>query len=666
MFLYTYSRWLSSGLCVPQRRLVRIFRVYFPPVPPRISPAPQIINPGYPVRVDFSPTIKALGRPHRGVTGRPGPWYDPGMGLTQKMIEALPRSPGVYLLQDAQGGIIYVGKALNLRSRVRSYLGSDERPYAQHIRRNTAAIECLPTSNEKEALLLENQLIKAHRPRYNIDLKDDKSYVRIRVTTQEEWPAISITRRFVQDGATYFGPYSSAQATRKTLSAIGRIFPLRRCKNAEFNNRVRPCLYHSIGLCLAPCVRRDIRSEYEQMLGDLMAFLGGKDSELVARLEARMQRHAHAQEFEQAALVRDQIAAIRTTLLPQVIVGMSRADIDVFGTYLKRSLGRICALRICAGSIVDSHTFSVQADLQEDFTTQCILQFYLGQRQVPPLIYTDPLPPDHATLAQVLSEMRGARVQIRRAARGRPRQWLDMARQGAVSFQHGQGVSVLDELALAFHLPAIPYRMECYDISTLQGAHPVASRAVFIDASPEKSLYRHYRIRDVEGQDDFAMMEEVLRRRLQGDESRPDLIVLDGGKGQLNVCLKVLAALNMDKLPVIAMAKRRGQRQDRFFLPGRKDSILLPPRSLALKTLQSLRDEAHRFAVSYHRALRSHQIATSPLEAIPGIGPKKAAAILAHTAHLDGYASLNADDLAAIPGLNSRDIEAILSHLDTV
>lgn len=582
------------------------------------------------------------------------------MALTLKMIETLPRATGVYYMRDTHGHIIYVGKAIDIRSRVRAYLGADLRPLVSHIRERTTQVDFVLTANEKEALLLENQLIKSHRPRYNIVLKDDKSYVSIKVTTNHAWPGMYVTRRIVKDGARYFGPYASARATRGTLSAIGRIFPLRRCADTEFANRMRPCMFHQIGICAAPCVKKIAAQDYALMVSDLILFLEGRDKTLENQLNTRMRSLSESLEFERAARIRDQIAAIKSTLVPQAIVQYGGTDMDVFGAYRHTGHAEIAVLRISKGTIVDSATFSLATQDEPDFITPCLLQFYLGRKDVPPTIYTDTLPKDKDDLEAILSEMRGGTVNIRSAVRGRPKYWIAMAQDTALNNFRGE-TSILDEIARSFKLSTVPYRMECYDISTFLGDQAVGSRVVFIAGSAEKSLYRHYRITQVQAQDDFAMLGEVMARRFRDEaEPRPDLMVIDGGKGQLNMCLKVLKELGIETLPVVAMAKEHGGTKDRFFLPGRKDALLLPRGSEALKALQRLRDEAHRFAVTYHRALRS-KAAHSQLEDIPGIGPKKAALLLKYTADLS---ALDEQTLASIKGLNRSDIRAILSFLE--
>jgi len=584
------------------------------------------------------------------------------MALIQDMITGLPRATGVYLLRNTGGQIIYIGKAKNLRSRLRSYLTDDTRIYTQRICAQTDKIDYILTRNETEALLLENQLIKAHKPRYNIDLKDDKTYVRFKITLAHPWPGIFITRKVIKDGSRYFGPYSSAQATRKTLSAIGRIFPVRRCRDTEFENRSRPCMFHQIGLCMAPCVYRDIRKEYDQTLDDLISFLEGRNRDLERSLIQRMKSASDALNFEKAAQIRDQIDAIRTTLVPQAIVGDSFTDIDIFGTYRQHGQLQISILSVYQGILSDSHNFSVKEVFEEDLVTNSILQFYLNRTEIPPLIFIDTLPENRESLAAILSDMRGSRVTIRKALRGKPLQWILLAQENARNHSREKGSSVLDDIARAFHLGAIPYRMECFDVSNLQGAYATASRAVFIDAVPDTTLYRHYKIRSKETPDDFSMLKEVMERRLGSDEPKPDLIILDGGKGQLEVCLRVFREMDIPSIPVIAMAKARGKKSDRFFVPGRKNPVLLPERSGSLRTLRMIRDEAHRFAIRYHRLLR-RRATKSLFEEIPGIGPKKATALLKTLGRIEDLSQCSAQDLEHIPGLTEADRIAVLSLL---
>ncbi|HNY66532.1 MAG TPA: excinuclease ABC subunit UvrC [Deltaproteobacteria bacterium] len=584
------------------------------------------------------------------------------MALNPGIIADLPRSTGVYLMKNALGEIIYVGKAKDLRSRVYSYLGQDTRPSVPYIADQTDRVDFIVTRNEKEALFLENQLIKSHRPRFNVDLKDDKSYVRIKITVGEEWPRVSVTRKVVKDGSLYFGPYASAHAIRTTLSAISRIFPLRRCKETVFRNRTRPCMYHQIGLCSGPCGGKITKAGYDEIVSDLVTFLEGKDKELKERLKERMQREARNQNYETAAKIRDQIHAIEVSLVPQVVVGNAPTDVDIFGTYRLKDKAQIAVLHISRGTMTDSHTLVVHNTDEDDFMTNSMLQFYLRNNNIPPLVYADFLPGDREILEQILSDLRGSKVSIRRGVRGKPKLWVEMAQENARSYGRNKETSALDDLAKAFSLSAVPYRMECYDISSFQGSNPVASRVVFMGGAPDKTLYRHYRIRDIEGQDDYAMMEQVLRRRLAGDEAMPDLLIIDGGKGQLNVCTRVLESLGMGSIPVVAMAKPRGAKNDRFFFPGRKDAVFLPERSEGLRLMQRIRDEAHRFAVKYHTHLRSKAVSTV-LEEIPGIGPKKARCILKHTAHLSGLSQIGVEDLEGCPSITKGDVERIIKFV---
>jgi excinuclease ABC subunit C len=350
------------------------------------------------------------------------------------------------------------------------------------------------------------------------------------------------------------------------------------------------------------------------------------------------------------------------SLVPQVVVGNTPTDVDIFGTFRLQDKAQIAVLHISKGTMTDSHTLVVHNTDEDDFMTNCMLQFYMRNNNIPPLIYADFLPEDREILEQILSDLRGSKVSIRRGIRGKPRQWVEMAQENARSYGRNRDTSALDEVAKAFHLSTIPYRMECYDISSFQGSNPVASRVVFMGGEPDKSLYRHYRIRDIEGQDDYAMMEQVLRRRLEGDEAKPDLLVIDGGKGQLNVCSRVLETLGMTSIPVVSMAKPRGAKNDRFFTPGRKDAVFLQERSEALKLMQRIRDEAHRFAVKYHTHLRSKAVSTV-LEDIPGIGPKKARCVLKHTAHISGLSQIRPEDLEGCPSITKGDVERIIKFV---
>lgn len=425
---------------------------------------------------------------------------------------------------------------------------------------------------------------------------------------------------------------------------------------------MRPCMYYQIGMCSGPCANRITKERYDEIVGDLTAFLEGKNKFLEQRLTERMEKEARAQNYEAAAKIRDQIFAIRDILVPQVVVGDAPADIDIFGVCRYRDNVRIAVLHITKGTLTDSNTFAVQNTEEDGFMTNCILQFYLHNNTIPRFIYTDILPEGGDILEQILSDLKGAKVSIRKGVRGKQKQWVEMARENACSYGKKTDISALDEIADAFHLEVVPLRMECYDISSFQGSHPVASRVVFVAGEADKDLYRRYRIRGIQGQDDFAMMEQVLTRRLKSDEIKPDLLVIDGGKGQLGVCIKVLEHLGFSSIPVVAMAKPKGVKTDRFFVPGRKDAIMLPPRSQALRLMQQIRDEAHRFAVKYHKNLRSRTISTV-LEKIPGIGPKKARSILMHTAHISELSRLKPEDLKGCRNLTEKDVSQVLEFV---
>lgn len=594
-----------------------------------------------------------------------GTCYHKGVALTEDMVKSLPRATGVYLLKDARGVPVYIGKANDVRSRVRSYLAEDGRPFTSRIAGETARVDFILTRNESEALLLENQLIKKHRPRYNIDLKDDKSYVRIKVSLSHPWPSISVTRTILKDGSRYFGPYASAQSTRRTLSALGRVFPLRRCKDTEFRNRKRPCVYHSIGMCLAPCVRPHVRREYDQAVLDLIEFLEGKDRDLVENMRRRMLEAADRLDFEEAARLRDRINALESTLVPQAVIAGTSSECDVFSFFESGPVVTVSVVRIAKGAIEDSRALSLRKAAQDDVVSMAVLQFYLAGNTVPPLVYLDDdAGSRHKTLGRALERLKGARVRVAVPRRGRPLEWLEIARQNARGHSLDKGPSALEEIAEAFHLKVLPFRMECLDVSTLGGTYSTASCVAFLGGEPAKNLYRRYRIRDDSAKDDYSMLREVLARRLAGDEARPDLLVIDGGKAQLNVFLRVARELGIESFPVVAMAKARGATQDRFYLPGRKDPVRLGPKSKAMLTLQRLRDEAHRFAVGYHRRLRSKGNITSLFEDIPGIGPVKARALLQLASRGRDISAIGRSDLEGLGCLNRKDIEHILDHLD--
>jgi len=608
-------------------------------------------------------------------------------------VDELPATPGVYLFKSGSGRVLYVGKAKSLRARVRSYLGpgGDGRHQVPHLLGRVEAVDVLVTPSVKDALLLENELIKQHRPPFNVRLRDDKQYLGLRLDAREAWPRLQPVRRFREDGAQYFGPYTSSQALHEAVSNLRRIFPLRSCSDASFKDyarRGRPCIEFEMRRCLAPCCGRIDEAAYAELVKGTALFLRGRSEELVRLLRERMEQAAREERFEEAARVRDRIGAVEQTVERQGIVGVREIDRDVFG--LARSGGEVQVevLFVRDGRVVgaSTHGFSdVRLDDRE------VMSSFLGQyygdaegRPVPREVLTATPVDDEGALEALLSERAARPVRVRAPLRGVLRELVAMASANAQlalarRVEARESVqAAAEELRERLALPTLPRRIECYDVSTLQGVLSVASRVVFEDGRPLKSGYRRYRIREASGGDDYDCLREVLRRRLARVEQEPlpDLLVVDGGKGQLGVVTAALRDAGLEA-PVIALAKERaegsssprvrrsgGLKAERIFLPSRKGPVLLSPSSRGLLLLQRVRDESHRFAIEFQRALRNRVGLTSVLQEIPGIGPSKRRALLKHLGSLRAVREASLEALAAVPGLSARDAQTVRRFFD--
>lgn len=601
-------------------------------------------------------------------------------------VAAVPAEPGVYLLKDRAGKVIYVGKAKSLRPRVQSYFrGGDERYHVQFLVRRIGDLECLVTRNEKEALILENNLIKQYKPRYNIRLKDDKSYVSVKITSADPWPRVLVTRRITRDGSRYFGPFHSASAVRDTLDVIRKVFPLRTCSDPVFKNRTRPCLEYQIKRCLGPCVLPVDRAEYEQHLRAVTLLLEGKDSQLRALLEERMRAAAEDLRFEAAARFRDQLRAIEKTGERQGAMRHGGGDADVFGLYREGGFIEAQVLMIRSGKITANQSFGF-ADWElpdEEVLGSLLTQFYQGERYVPDQILL-PLEIDDAEpRAELLRERKGRMVTILVPRRGEKVRLLELARANARQAflerrdDEERSEKTARELQDRLGLRNPPKRIECVDISTFQGGETVGSVVSFDEGRADPSRYRRFRIRTVVGTDDFASMREVLERRLRAGLEKndlPDLLVIDGGRGQLGIATTVCADLGITNLDVVGLAKMRVERsptapeierlEERVFLPGRKNPVILARNSSALFLLQRVRDEAHRFAVTYHQKLRDRARMTSPLQAIAGIGDERRRALLRHFGSLTRVRAAAVEEIEALPGFGRALAERIKRALE--
>ena len=604
----------------------------------------------------------------------------------EEKLAAVPASPGVYLLKDRHGKVIYVGKASNLRSRVRTYVrGGDERSQVRFLVDRMADLETLVTANDMEALILENNLIKQYRPRYNIRLKDDKSYVSVKVTVQDPWPRVLVTRRIVKDGSRYFGPFASASAVRDTLDTIRKVFPLRTCSDPVFRNRSRPCIEYDIKRCLGPCVLPVDREAYQEHLRQVMLLLDGRNTEVARELRRRMDAAAEGERFEEAARLRDQIQAIEKTQERQQVVEHWGANQDVFGLYREGGAIEVQVLFVRDGKLVSNRSYSFDdLEFPDSEVLEAVLsQFYQAHpNDVPDEILLPVAISDAQVRAEYLSERRGPKTEILVPQRGDKLRLIEMARTNAQqSFVErrdagDQAMRMVTELQRKLHLRNAPKRIECVDIATIQGSESVGSLVAFDEGVPAKAGYRHYRIRSVVGTDDFAAVAEVIKRRFRDGGEKgglPDLLVIDGGLGQLSAAKAVLDELHLGSVAVIGLAKERVERDatateirrrpERIFLPGRKNPVVLMPNSTALFLLQRVRDEAHRFANTYHRKLRARARLASPLDDVAGIGPQRRRALLRRFGSLRRVGEATAEEIASVPGITLTLAERIKERL---
>ncbi len=581
-------------------------------------------------------------------------------------LQTLPDKPGVYLMRDAKGHVIYVGKALVLKNRVRSYFQSSARhsPKVRALVAKIAALEYIVTATELEALILECNLIKEYHPKYNISLRDDKSYPYIKVTTGEPYPRVFVTRRVVHDGSRYFGPFANAGAVHETIKLIRQLFPLRTCRTM---NSDRPCLEHHIKRCLAPCAGCADPGEYKQMISSILLLLEGRSQALVRQLEQEMREAAENLLFERAARLRDQLKSVQLLQEKQHAV-LEGGDLDVVG--LARD-GTDCCVQVFfvrGGRMIGrDHFFLQQAGEEEDaeVLSAFLQQYYSRAAMLPKQILLPAAPPDEAVLSDWLSEKRGSKVTLVVPQRGEKRQLLAMAADNAhtllaarrtVAGRPDQETGVA-ELGEALGLDGSPEVMECFDISHIQGAETVASMVVFRNGEPDKRSYKRFKIISTEGKpDDFRAMQEVVLRRYSKKEwPLPDLVIIDGGKGQLSSALTIIRQLGHAALPVVSLAKQF----EEIYKEGESAPVVLPRGSAALKLVQRIRDEAHRFAITYHRKLRGKRNLASVLDHVPGIGPARRKALWAAFGSIENIKAAGVDALAGVPGMSKTAAEAV-------
>jgi excinuclease ABC subunit C len=597
--------------------------------------------------------------------------------VIREALPHLPQEPGVYLMRDAQGQIIYVGKAKRLRARVASYAHAENLPtyYQAKVLAMVAkveAVEFVVTTSEKEALLLESTLIKRHRPRYNIDLRDDKSYPYFRLSLQDDFPRLSLARRPPADGARYFGPFESVGHARHTLRLLQRILPLRRCSDRVLAARKRPCLDYETGLCPGPCAGKISREDYRALVQQTRAFLEGQGQEVAAQLERSMRELAATERFEEAAKARDRWQALTHTLERQRVARAQGRDLDVVALHDQEGALRLAWLKVRAGRVVASHVRELpEAPLSpEEAMAQALVGLYQDGPPPPGLILLSHLPEDPSLVAELLAELAGERVELKRPQRGENRGLLDLAGLNAAMprVAAADPAQVAQALQRKLGLAVPPARLECVDISHLGGSLTVASLVAMQDGNLAKDGYRRYKIVSLDGQpDDYAAMAEVVARRLGGDMELPDLLVLDGGRGQLSAATRAMEALPRERRPPLAaLAKGQEGQPDRLYLPGRKNPVAFKPREPALLMLMRLRDEAHRFAVEYHRLLRAKALTRSILEEVPGVGPRLRARLLKVFGSLKSLKLAQVQDLVQRGGLSRATAEKLKHFLGSL
>ncbi len=595
--------------------------------------------------------------------------------LIEEQLNRLPHSPGVYLLRDAEGTILYVGKAASLHHRVRSYFGAGQKLSLklQRMVARIADIDFYVTGSEQEALILELNLIKRHHPRYNVRLKDDKTFPYLKINTREDWPRVYITRRLEQDGGRYFGPFASAKSVRQTLKMIKGIFPFRSCSKPITGTDSRACLEYHLGRCLAPCLGAVSRQEYAEVIKEVVLFLEGKQEKIVRALQSKMKKASEALDFEKAALYRDQIEAIDNVVEGQRIAAAVRGEQDVIAFAEDRDQAYVQVFFIRHSKLTGRESFVLQGTRHEEprqIMTSFIKQFYSSSPYVPPLLLLQYPVEDAAVLKEWLQSRRGARVDIQVPRRSNKKQLVDIvaenARQGLEQLKIKQLATskeldaALAEIERELQLPRLPTRMEAYDISNIQGRAAVGSMVVFDKGRAKPAHYRRFKIKTVSGADDYAMLHEVLKRRFKrlGAETPasdtwaiiPDLVLIDGGKGQLNAALAAMGEVGAKAVPVASLAKEN----EEIFTPQRAKPIVLPRRSPGLQLLQRLRDEAHRFALGYYHKVHKLETFISAFDTVPGIGPKRKRALLQQFGSVQAIREASVDELATTRGMTEK------------
>lgn len=615
----------------------------------------------------------------------------------QEKIKNLPAGPGVYLYRDSEGRVIYVGKAVSLKNRVRSYFqaGAAQPPKTRLMMEKVADLEVIVTDSEVEALILEQNLIKEHRPHYNVLLKDDKSYPYIKVTLTDDFPRVMITRRHLKDGSSYFGPYTRVGAVNETLKLLKKLFPFRACKQKEPAARSRPCLNHHIMRCLGPCCGLVDRDKYRSMINEVCLFLEGRQEDLIRRLAAKMEEASKNLEFEKAARFRDQLQAVREVVEKQKITSGGFEDQDVVAMARSADEAVVMLFFIRGGKLIGREHFTLKGTegLERAEVLSAFIKQYYSVIDIIPrdILLSEELKEEGPVIQEWLSAKRGSMVFLKTPRRGEKKKLVEMVAKNAQlaleQLQAAENASrdktrdALEELSGALGLDGPPNRLECFDISNTQGANSVASMVVFEEGRPVADQYRRFKIRTVEGPDDYASMQEVIRRRftrameergllntgqISSKEAKfhllPDLVIIDGGKGQLSAARQVMKDLGFTGIPTFGLAKE----EEVLFTEGSPDPIILPRDSRALHLLQRLRDEAHRFALAYHRGLRGKVSLKSLLDEIEGIGAVRRRALLKDFGSLPEIERATLEQLASVKGMNKKAARAVYDFFHPV
>ncbi len=603
-------------------------------------------------------------------------------------LKSIPAKPGVYLFRDERGEVLYIGKAKSLRPRVRSYFQAgrgDTRASIPNLVGRIADLEVIVTRTEVEALHLEQNLVKRHRPPFNVRLRDDKSFPYIAVTVEDDYPRVMFTRERHRRGVRYFGPYANAKKVRETLDVLNRVFQFRPCEGPKPGRHSGiPCLDFHIDRCHAPCVGYISKEDYGEIIDGVINFLSGDTKTIVRELQRRMEEAAAEERFEDAARYRNRLFAIENLAERQGADRRETGSIDVLGVAAEGDRAAVQVFPLRGGKMIDRHGFHLENVEGQDPTTileAFCLEYYGNAPSIPPEIVVPPDATGLDALQQFLSELRGSRVEVRAPARGEKRRLAELAGQNAgIALQSEtlvteqkrlRRVAALEELREALNLESLPLRIECYDISNIQGQEIVGSMVVFQDGLPKKGHYRKFAVRGLDGQDDFAAMAEVVSRRFarlrtgveeeydEGFATAPNLVVIDGGKGQLSAALTAMQAYDLPRVAAISLAKRI----EEVFVPGRSDPILLDPHSSGLQLLQRIRDEAHRFAVTFHRQRRSARARESLFDTLVGVGPARRRALLQHFGSTERVLGASQEELEGVPGLPPKTARAIYAQL---